>query len=90
MSASAYCYRPAADRDLALREQNLAPAHRHRRHGAARIYLKLRQAGLIVYPKRVESLYAAAELQVRQRKRKKIPLSDRCPLGRPAAANFVC
>lgn len=89
MSASAYRYRPAADRNLALREQILALAHRHRRYGAGMIYLKLRQAGLIVNHKRVERLYAEADLQVRRRKRKKIPVSDRCPLGRPVAANQV-
>lgn len=65
ISASAYRYRPAADRNAALREQILALAHRHRRYGAGMIYLKLRQAGLIVNHKRVERLYAEAELQVR-------------------------
>lgn len=69
ISASAYRYRPAADRNAALREQILALAHRHRRYGAGMIYLKLRQAGLIVNHKRVERLYAEAELQVRRRKR---------------------
>ena len=89
ISASAYRYRPAADRNVGLREQILALAHRHRRYGAGMIYLKLRQAGLIVNHKRVERLYAEAELQVRRRKRKKIPVSDRCPLNRPVAANHV-
>lgn len=89
MSASAYRYRPAADRNLALREQILALAHRHRRYGAGMIYLKLRQAGQVVNHKRVERLYAEAELQVRRRKRKKVPVSDRCPLNRPVAANQV-
>lgn len=44
------------------------------------IYLKLRQAGEIVNHKRVERLYVEAGLQVRKRKRKKIPLADRHPL----------
>ena len=89
ISASAYRYRPAADRNVALREQILAWAHRHRRYGAGMIYLKLRQAGHVVNHKRVERLYAEAELQVRRRKRKKVPVSDRCPLNRPVAANHV-
>ena len=51
------------------------------------IYLKLRQAGLLVNLTRVDRLNAEAKLQVRRRKRKKIPLADRQPLGRPYAAN---
>lgn len=38
---------------------------------------------------RVERLYAAEGLQVRWRKRKKVPMADRQPLIRPMAANAV-
>ena len=89
MSASAYRYQPAPDRNLGLREQIVALAHRHRRYGAGMIYLKLRQAGQQVNHKRVDRLYAEAGLQVRRRKRKKVPVSDRQPLGRPERANQV-
>lgn len=89
MSASAYRYQPAPDRNHALREQIVALAHRHRRYGAGMIYLKLRQAGQQVNHKRVDRLYAEAGLQVRRRKRKKVPVSDRQPLGRPQKANQV-
>lgn len=89
MSASAYRYQPAPDRNHALREQIVALAHRHRRYGAGMIYLKLRQAGQLVNHKRVDRLYAEAGLQVRRRKRKKVPVSDRQPLGRPERANQV-
>lgn len=89
MSASAYRYQPASDRNQSLREQILALAHRHRRYGAGMIYLKLRQAGQRVNHKRVERLYAAAGLQVRRRRRKKVPVADRQPLGRPLSANQV-
>lgn len=87
MSASALRYRPAPDRNVSLREAIQALAHRHRRYGAGMIYLKLRQRGLIVNHKRVERLYAEANLQIRRRKRKKVPMSDRQPLLRPDAAN---
>lgn len=87
MSPSAYRYRPAADRNAALRERIIALAQRHRRYGAGMIYLKLRQAGEIVNHKRVDRLYAEAGLQVKRRKRKKIPIADRHPLQRPQAAN---
>ena len=89
MSSSALRYEPAPDRNQALRQQIVALAHRHRRYGAGMIYLKLRQASVMVNHKRVERLYAEARLQVRRRKRKKVPVTDRQPLGRPLAANQI-
>jgi len=89
MSASAYRYEPAAQPNCALKEKIIALAQRHRRYGSGMIYLKLRQAGEIVNHKRVDRLYAEAGLQVKKRRRKKIPLSDRHPLERPTAANQV-
>ena len=89
MSASSLRYRPAPDRNRALRERIIALAHRHRRYGAGMIYLKLRQAGERVNHKRVERLYAEARLQVRRRRRKKIPVAERQPLVRPQAPNEV-
>ena len=53
------------------------------------IYLKLRQAGHRVNHKRVERLYTEAQLQVRRRRRKKIPVAGRQPLVRPQAPNDV-
>ena len=89
MSASAYRYQPAPDRNVDLREQILALAQRYKRYGVGMIYLKLRQAGVQVSHKRVDRLYAEAGLQIRRRKRKKIPAADRHPLARPLAANQV-
>lgn len=53
------------------------------------IYLKLPQAGELVNHKRVDRLYAEAGLQVKKRRRKKIPLSERHPLERPTAPDQV-
>ena len=53
------------------------------------IYLKLRQAGELVNHKRVERLYTLQQLQVRRRRRKKIPVGARQPLIRPGTANEV-
>lgn len=89
MSASSLRYEPAPDRNGALREAIVSLAHRHRRYGAGMIYLKLRQQGLVVNHKRVERLYAEARLQVRRRKRKKVPVGERQPLARPGQANEV-
>ena len=71
MSASSLRYAPAPDRNRALRAHIVALAHRHRRYGAAMIYLKLRQPGERVNHKRVERLYTEARLQVRRRRRKR-------------------
>jgi putative transposase len=51
--------------------------------------LKLRQEGELVNYKRVERLYQEERLQVRRRKRKKVPMGERQPLLRLAAPNEV-
>lgn len=89
MSASSLRYQPAPDRNVALRQRIRTLAHRHRRYGAGMIYLKLRQQGEIVNHKRVDRLYAEEKLQLKRRKRKKVPIADRQPLTRPEAANEV-
>jgi transposase InsO family protein len=89
MSAAALRYRPRPDQNADLRDRIVALAHRHRRYGAGMIYLKLRQAGQVVNHKRVERLYAEARLQVKRRRRKKVPVLDRQPLLRPQHRNEV-
>ena len=56
-------------------------------YGAGLIDLKRRQEGQRVNHTRVEHLYTDATLQVRRRRRKKIPVADRQPLVRPQAPN---
>lgn len=89
MSASALRYQPVPDRNQGLRQRIVTLAHRHRRYGSGMIYLKLRQEGEQVNHKRVERLYAEAALQIKRRKRKKVPAADRQPLHRPQSANQV-
>lgn len=89
MSPSALRYQPAPDRNQELRERIVTLAQRHSRYGAGMIYLKLRQEGLVVNHKRVDRLYAEAALQVKRRKRKKIPIGERQPLFRPEQADQV-
>lgn len=89
MSPSALRYVPRPDGNAELRQQIVEMAQRHHRYGAPMIYLKLRQAGQRVNHKRVERLYALEKLQVRRRRRKKIPPADRQPLIRPGAANEI-
>jgi transposase InsO family protein len=89
MGASSLRYEPRPDRNVALRTRIVALAQRHRRYGVGMIHLKLRQAGVTVNHKRVERLYALEKLQIRRRRRKKIPVSERQPLIRPGTANEV-
>jgi putative transposase len=89
MSAAALRYVPRPDPDPGLRNRIVALAHRHRRYGAGMIYLKLRQEGRLVNHKRVDRLYAEARLQLKRRRRKKVPVADRQPLLRPVAPNEV-
>lgn len=89
MSPSALRYVPAPDRNVALRARIVALAHRHRRYGAGMIHLKLQQAGLRVNAKRVHRLYVEERLQIRRRRRKKVPIADRQPLVKPTAPNEI-
>jgi transposase InsO family protein len=89
MSASAYRYAPRPDHNVDLRQRIVALAQRHKRYGVGMIHLKLRQEGALVNYKRVERLYREERLQVRRRKRKKVPMGERQPLLRPSAANEV-
>jgi putative transposase len=89
MSATALRYVPRPDPDPGLRDRIVALAHRHRRYGAGMIYLKLRQEGRLVNHKRVDRLYAEARLQLKRRRRKKVPVADRQPLLRPRVPNEV-
>jgi transposase InsO family protein len=89
MSAAALRYVPRPDRNGELRDRIVTLAHRHRRYGAGLIYLKLRQEGRAVNHKRVDRLYAEARLQIKRRRRKKVPVVDRQPLIRPQDRNDV-
>jgi len=89
ISASSLRYERRPDRNEQLRRSIVELAQRHRRYGAPMIYLKLRQAGHCVNHKRVERIYGLEKLQVKRRRRKKIPVSERQPLVRPGGANEV-
>src|SRR5882757_6423994 len=89
MTATSLRYPPRPDRNVHLRQRIVALAQRHRRYGSGMIYLKLRQAGQCVNHKRVERLYGLEKLQIKRRRRKKIPVAERQPLVRPGAPNEV-
>lgn len=53
------------------------------------IYMKPRPAGELVNHKCADRLFSEARLQVKKRRRKKIPVTDRHSLEHPTAANQV-
>jgi transposase InsO family protein len=73
--------RIVSQHNVDLRQRIVALAQRHKRYGVGMIHLKLRQAGEPVNYKRVERLYQEAKLQVRRRKRKKVPVVEQPPLN---------
>lgn len=83
MSALALRYEPSADRNTELRARIVTLAHRHRRSQAAP-GRRVRESQA-----RAHRLYVAERLQVRHRRRKKIPVADRQPLLRPQRPNEV-
>jgi putative transposase len=89
MSASSLRYKPRPDQNVTLRARIVALAQRHRRYGSPMIYLKLRQAGELINHKRVERLYGLEKLNIKRRRRKKIPVTDRQPLVRPGGPNEI-
>jgi len=89
MSPSVLRYEAKDDRNAQLREELLALAHRHRRHGYRMLHLRLCQQGWRVNIKRVRRLYRQENLMVHKRKRKKVAPGDRQPLIRPGKANEV-
>lgn len=89
LSGSVLRYRCRADSNGPLRRRIVELAHRHRRHGYRMIHLRLCHEGWLVNLKRVRRLYRIEGLQVKHRKRKKVPVGDRHPLLRPGGRNEV-
>jgi hypothetical protein len=89
MSPAALRYVPRPDPDPGLRDRIVALADRHRRYGAWHDLPEAAAGRSAGQSQAVDRLYAEARLQVRRRRRKKVPLADRQPLARPQAPNEV-
>lgn len=70
-------YRPVERDDAAVIERMRELASAHRRYGCPRLHAMLRREGLVRNHKRTERLYRAEGLQVRTKKRRKLPRRDR-------------
>src|SRR5690242_5304036 len=77
LSRSVAQYRPIARDDTAVIARLRKLATEHRRYGCPRLHAMLRRVGLVVNHKRTERLYRAEGLQVRTKKRRKLPRRDR-------------
>lgn len=77
LSRSVAQYRPVSRDDGAVIARLRALASEHRRYGCPRLHAMLRREGLVMNHKRTERLYRVEGLQVRTKKRHKLPRRDR-------------
>lgn len=83
LSRSVAQYRGRPQRDDVLRARLKSLAARYRRYGYLRLHVLLADEGLVVNVKRTYRLYREEGLQVRRRKRRRLPRCDRVPLPAP-------
>jgi putative transposase len=77
LARSVQQYRPVDRDDTAALERMRVLASENRRYGYPRLHAMLRREGLVVNRKRTWRLYSAEGLQVRTKKRRKLPRRDR-------------
>ncbi|TDX30074.1 IS3 family transposase [Rhodovulum visakhapatnamense] len=77
LARSVQKYWPKPKTDVALVARMKAPADENRRYGYLRLPAMLRREGLIPNTKRTDRLSTAEGLQVRKKKRRKLPRRDR-------------
>ena len=80
ISRSVLHYVSKRDDDAPVRSRLKDLAGQYRRYGYLRLHVFLRNEGLVVNAKRTYRLYCEEGLQVRRRKRKRLPPRDRIPL----------
>ena len=77
LSRSVHQYRPAPKNDAAVVGRLKELASENRRYGYLRLHALLRREGLVANRKRTYRLYTEQGLQVRTKKRRKLPRRDR-------------
>lgn len=77
LARSVQQYRAMPKNDEAVIKRMKALASENRRYGYLRLHAMLRREGLVVNHKRTYRLYTAEGLQVRTKKRRKLPRRDR-------------
>ena len=87
ISQSSFAYQARPDRHARLRERLITLAGKHRQYGYRMLHAKLVREGFKVNVKVVERVYREEGLQLRRRKRKKVPREGREGTWCPIAAN---
>jgi putative transposase len=77
LARSVQQYRPMLKNDAAAIKRMKELASENRRYGYLRLHAMLRREGLVVNPKHTYRLYTEQGLQVRTKKRRKLPRRDR-------------
>ena len=77
LSQSVQQYRPVPRNDAAVVGRLKELASENRRYGYLRLHAMLRREGLVANRKRTYRLYTGEGLQVRTKKRRKLPRRDR-------------
>lgn len=83
LARSVQQYRPIARNDDAVIDRMKALASANKRYGYLRLHVLLKRDGLVQNPKRTYRLYRAEGLQVRTKKRRKLPRRDRVIIAVP-------
>jgi putative transposase len=83
LARSVQQYRPVPKDDAAVVARMKDLASEYRRYGCPRLHAMLRREGLVVNRKRTYRLYIEQGLQVRTKKRRKLPQRDRVTVQAP-------
>jgi putative transposase len=83
LARSVQQYRPVPKDDAAVVARMKDLASEYRRYGCPRLHAMLRREGLVVNHKRTYRLYIEQGLQVRTKKRRKLPRRDRVAVQAP-------
>ena len=83
LTRSVQQYRPKPHNDEAMISRMKILAAENRRYGYLRLHAMLRREGLVTNRKRTWRLYVEQGLQVRAKKRRKLPRRDRVPVQVP-------
>ena len=87
ISRTGYRYKRVPSKDEPLKERLLELASKHKALGCPMLHGMLKSEGLVINLKRTYRLYREAQLQLRQRKKKKLD-RPRMPLVVPVAADI--
>jgi putative transposase len=87
LHSSVYRYQSQPDQDKHLRERLKVLAVKYPRYGYPLLHAMLKEEGLVINAKRTYRIYREEKLQVRRRRRKRLPARDRGEMTLPIGPN---